>query len=128
MLLFLCVSARLCAQDEELRFGNTPMTNKYPTYESNDKHYKEKQLIYWVKNDARGLLEGNPCMDEVTRDMGFVYLIQPQGQTWNNSEFERLLHNFGAKFRIMLKNGPFWKFKLKRERKRCRELTGDFVG
>lgn len=67
-------------------------------------------------------------MEEITQDMGFVYLVQPKGQAYNDNGFERNLHNFFAKLRITLKNGPFWKFKLKKWRKKCRAETGDFVG
>ena len=122
----LCVSGA-CAQ-EELQFGDTPTTNTNPKYSPRDKDYRQKTLIHWVKPNAKGLLIGNKCMEEVTNKMGFVYLVQPQGQQGHKSEFGRLTHNFFAKIGIFFRNGPFWKFKLKKKAKECRRLTGDFVG
>ncbi|QSE99118.1 hypothetical protein [Fulvivirga lutea] len=113
---------------DKLVFGDTPTTTKSPKYKSNPKDHKTKHPIYWVKQSSKGLLIGNPCMEEITQEMGFVYLVQPKGQAYNDNGFERNLHNFFAKLRITLKNGPFWKFKLKKWRKRCRAETGDFVG
>lgn len=115
------------AQDK-LVFGDTPTTAKSPKYKSNPKEYKEKRPIQWVKSSSKGLLIGNPCMEEVTNDMGFVYLVQPKGQEPNKSGFERNIHNFFAKIRITLRNGPLWKFKLKKKRRECGTETGDIVG
>ena len=67
-------------------------------------------------------------MEEVTRKMGFEYVLQPKGQPGNRNEVGRLIHNFGVKVSLFFKNGPFWKFKLKKKRNECRESTGDFTG
>lgn len=119
------------AQDG-LQFGDTGTTTKSPKYKSRKKDFKEKKPIEWVKNSPNGLLLGNPCMEEVTTEMGFIYVIQTKNQTKFGGQkmngFDRFWHNLGAKLRIMFKNGPFWKFKLKKKRKECRELTGDYVG
>lgn len=125
--IFFFVGSTLLAQDK-LEFGNTSTTAKAPKYKSKKSDYKNKHKIQWVKNSSKGLLVGNPCMDDVTHDMGFVYLIQPKGQPLNESGFQRNVHNFFAKLRITFKNGPFWKFKLKKWRKKCQAETGDFVG
>ena len=115
------------AQDK-LVFGDTPTTAKSPKYKSNPKEYKEKRPIQWVKSSSKGLLIGNPCMEEVTNKMGFVYLIQPKGQEPNQNGLQRNIHNFFAKIKITFRNGPFWKFKLKKKRRECGTETGDFVG
>lgn len=125
-ILFAVVTAGM-AQDK-LEFGDTPTTANMPKYESRPSDYKNKHKIQWVKNNTKGLLQGNPCMDEVTHEMGFVYLIQPKGQPYNKSEWQRNIHNLAAKIRITLRNGPFWKFKLQSWRKKCRAETGDFAG
>lgn len=115
------------AQEENLKFGDTNTTNVKPTYKTKKKT-KNKRPVQWIKNDSEGLLLGNPCMNDVTADMGFEYLIQIKGQPGYRNELGRLAHNFAAKIGIMFRNGPFWKFRLKKERNRCREQTGDFVG
>ncbi len=125
VIIFLSLSTYA---QEKLEFGDTGTTTESPKYKSKKKDYKNKHKIQWVKNNAKGLLIGNPCMDEVIDDMGFVYLVQPKGQVLNDNEFQRNIHNFFAKLRITFRNGPFWKFKLNKWRKRCQTETGDFVG
>ncbi|HNP19604.1 MAG TPA: hypothetical protein PKL31_14300 [Fulvivirga sp.] len=115
------------AQDG-LQFGDTGTTTKAPKYKSKRRDFKKQRPIQWVKNDGRNLLIGNPCMEEATKKMGFVYLVQPKGHAPNKNEFQRNAHNFFAKIAIFFRNGPFWKFKLKKKRKECRAETGDFVG
>ena len=128
VLIVLClITVQVQAQDD-LKFGDTGTTAKAPKYKSNPKDYKKQRPIQWVKNDARNLLIGNPCMEEMTQRMGFVYLIQPKGESPNENEVQRNLHNFFAKLKITFRNGPFWKFKLKKKRRNCGAETGDFVG
>lgn len=128
--IFFLVSTSLLAQEsnDKLEFGDTGTTTKSPKYKSNKRDYKKKRPIQWVKNTAKDLLIGNPCMEEVTQEMGFVYLIQPKGASPNKNEVQRLLHNLFAKLAITFRNGPFWKFKLKKKRKECGMETGDIVG
>jgi len=127
LVLFLFLTAPTLAQDD-LKFGNTATTNKSPTYKPSHKELKSKRPIHWIKNDADGLLLGNKCMEDVTQEMGFEYVLQVKGRSGYKSEIERLAHNLTAKIGIMIRNGPFWKFRLKKKRKECREKTGDFVG
>lgn len=129
VFVFLLVSISSFAQDEDdLKFGNTATTNKSPTNKPKHKELKKKRPIQWVKNNPEGLLLGNKCMQDVTTDMGFEYVIQHKGQSSYKSEVARLAHNLTAKIGILFRNGPFWKFKLKKRRKECREKTGDYVG
>lgn len=125
LLLLIFLSTSVTAQ-KKLDFGDTPTTNKDPKYKSNKKDFKNKRVIHWVKKETKGLMIGNPCMDRVFADMGFVYLIEPKGHGLNKNIFTRLGHNFAAKTRIFFRNGPFWKFKLKKKRKQCRRQTGDY--
>jgi hypothetical protein len=89
---------------------------------------KEKKLIQIIKNDTKGILYGNRCFEEVTTDMGFEYVVQPKGQPGNMNEFGRNMHNFWSKFKLFFKAGPFWKSKVNKKVRECRELSGDFVG
>lgn len=128
LVVLLCVLTQTLRAQEKLEFGDTPTTNLDPKYKSNHKDHKNRPIIHWVKTSTKGLLLGNRCMEEVTSEMGFVYLIQNKGQAGNRSGFNRFTHNFAAKLRITLRNGPFWRFKLKKKTKECRKETGDFVG
>jgi len=130
IIFFSLLVFKLSAQDK-LIFGDTPATNKSPKYKPSSKDYKSKKPIEWVKNSPKGLLIGNPCMEAVRKKMGFVYVIQTKTQTKYKTRmngFDRFWHNLVAKLKITLRNGPFWKFKLKKKRKECREITSDFVG
>ena len=92
------------------------------------KKYKQKYMVQVIKNDTQGLLMGNPCMEEVTQEMGFIYVAQPKGQPGNNTALQRNVYNFLAKLKITLRNGPFWKSQLNKKRNECRRSTGDFTG
>lgn len=128
ILFFLLMCLSGYAQDDDLKFGNTATTNKSPTNKPRHKELKSKRPIHWIKNDPGDLLLGNKCMEDLTTDMGFEYVVQVKGKHGYKSEIERLAHNLTAKIGIMFRNGPFWKFKLKKKRKECREKTGDYVG
>ena len=109
-------------------FGTTTKTSNEPDHKPRDKDYKTRNLLEWIKNNPKKTLIGNGCFEEVTRAMGFEYLIQPKHHPSHKPELARLAHNFGVKFVLFFRNGPFWKFKLKKRRRECRELMGDYVG
>jgi len=127
--LLICVFATvgLYAQSSK-DFGTTGNTSKKPHHKRNDKPHQDRRLAHWIKNDSKGLLIGNACMNDVTHGMGFEYVVQIKGQPGNRTGFGRFMHNFGTKTVILFRNGPFWKFKLKRKRNECRRLTGDHLG
>lgn len=127
LAIYLTVANNVHAQTAK-DFGSTGKTSHNPKNKHSHKEHQTKRLIHWIKNDSKGLLIGNICMDKVTQDMGFVYVVQVKGQPGNRHEFGRFINNFGAKTSILFKNGPFWKIKLKRKRKECRRLTGDHLG
>ena len=127
LLMLILTMGGALAQDK-LDFGNTSTTSLEPTYKSKKKDYKNEHLVSIIKKDTKGLLLGNRCLQDVTRDMGFEYVVQPKREKLSMNGFERLIHNFGAKLKITFKNGPFWKFRLKKKRKECKQQTGDFVG
>jgi hypothetical protein len=109
-------------------FGTTGKTSKTPKNRHNHKEHQNRRLAHWIKNNSKGLLIGNACMNEITHSMGFQYVIQIKGQPGNRHEFGRFMNNIGAKTTIFFRNGPFWKIKLNRKRKDCRRLTGDHLG
>lgn len=112
---------------QELDFGDTYNTNTEPSIREG-KRKKPKRMLSWIKNDPKNTLMGNKCFDEFTKSLGFEYVLQPRGEYGNRSEFSRLMHNLRVKLSLTFKNGPFWKFKLKKKRRECRKDTGDFMG
>lgn len=89
---------------------------------------KVNKTRFIITNDGRHTLPGNACFEEVTRNMGFLYLAVPPGQGPNRNSWTRNTHNLGVKVAILFKNGPFWKLKVNKWREECRKRSGDHVG
>ncbi len=68
---------------------------------------KNKKLLSLIKNNTKGILYGNRCFEEFTHHCGYEYVVQLKGQSRNRNEIRRWLHNFGVKFVVTIKNGPF---------------------
>lgn len=126
-IMMVTLNGALYAQDD-LIFGNTANTSGEPTNKKKDKGRKQKKPSYWIKNDSKGLLSGNVCMEEVLKQMGFTYLIQIKGQIGYKTGVGRWRHNLALKYKLFFTKGPFWKFKLKKKRRQCRSFTRDMVG
>lgn len=95
---------------------------------SPNKEFKKKKIRYIVKSDTKNLLLGNKCAEEETLKMGFMYVATPKGQPGNKDQVKRTFKNLATKTFLLFKNGPFWKYRLKKRVKKCRQMTGDFVG
>jgi hypothetical protein len=89
---------------------------------------KEKRIRYIIKPSTKNTLMGNRCFEEATRKMGFQYLAVPKGQPPYKNEFAKFCHNFGVKFILFFKNGPFWKARVNKKLEDCRFGSGDYVG
>jgi hypothetical protein len=86
-------------------------------------HYR-----YLYKKSTQGLLLGNKCMEDKYDEMQLKYIAAPKSAGVYTSEADRLWSNFQTKIALFFTEGPFWKFKIKKARKKCRQLTGDFTG
>jgi len=107
----------------------TTNTHENPTPKaSSGENGKDRNLVFIIKKDTKKFLAGNDCFENVTEKMGFKYIAVPKGQPYYASEFERLIHNFGAKMVILFKNGPFWKLRINKTYKKCKYEYGDFIG
>lgn len=89
---------------------------------------KSKKMLSLIKNNTKGILYGNRCFEEFTHECGYEYVVQLKGQSRNRNEISRWLHNFGVKFVVTIKNGPFWRIKEQKKKKECRTKSGDYVG
>lgn len=127
LLTILLSNSVLKAQTELTHVERTAKTS-FRARPADNKEFKKKKVRYIVKNDARKLLLGNKCADEETLKMGFMYVAIPKGHPGNKDQVKRNFNNLGTKTVVFFKNGPFWKLRLKKKIKKCRELTGDFVG
>lgn len=129
-ILLLCTSPSIIyAQDwvpEELR--NTTTTNVSKNKKSKPPKKTEKDMIFIIKNNPKKILYGNPCMHTETKNMGFEYVLQKPGLPGTLGTTRRILHNTAAYARLTFTRSPFWKMKLNRRVKDCREKSGDWVG
>jgi hypothetical protein len=93
------------------------------------KEYKSSEdLLQIVKRDTKKILYGNKCFEEYTYKLGFEYVVEPFGRPESRSEVNRFFHNFGVKFILIFKSGPFWKSKVNKRIRNCRVQMGDFAG
>jgi hypothetical protein len=127
ILFFFFLSFPALVNAQALSMERTTNTSKKAKAAPN-KEFKKQKIQHIIKSDTRKFLFGNKCAEDETLKMGFVYVAMPKGRPGNKNEFNRNLQNLGAKTSILLKNGPFWKVKLNKRIKRCRQQTGDFVG
>jgi len=87
---------------------------------------KEKSYSRLYKKSTKGILYGNPCALEMTRQMGFEYVPLAQGR--GKTRVGLILNNFAVKSKLCVTRTPFWKSILNKRLKDCRLKTGDFVG
>ncbi len=133
---FLLISVFTCplwtnsafSQEVEKDYFPTPNTATGAKPDPKKQKEKEKKIRYIVKNDTKKTLSGNRCFEEVTYKMGFQYMAVPLGQPYNKTGWSRWWHNFGVKFMVTLKNGPFWKMKVNKKYEECKYGSGDYLG
>jgi hypothetical protein len=92
------------------------------------KSLKKQRSHQIVTTDLRNIGYGNRCVMEATHKLGFTYVPMPINEVERKSGFYYFIHNQAARFKVTLKNGPFWQHKLKKRIKECRRTTGDFTG
>ncbi len=134
--LLLILTIIILTTGINLSFAQTTSTKEFPTKAtdlkadkvSRKKESKTKKYRYIVKKDSKNTLYGNQCYLETTHKFGFEYAIECAGLGSNPSGIARWSHNFGVKFVLLFRNGPFWQHRLKKKYKHCRYQYGDFGG
>lgn len=124
ILCFFCLPILAQTQESEIpKKGSSAIVTQKKRHQ-----VKRQKIRYLIKGNTKNTLYGNPCVNQVTREMGFEYLITLKGQQGYESEAQRWAHNFGVKIGLVFKNGPFWKGKLNKRTADCRDRSGDYVG
>ncbi len=122
-LLFLfCASSFLFeAKAQESIEGNLPAENVDRKKDSNKRKNRSNLSIREIyKKRTWKIGYGNPCIEEVTQKMGFIYAPVVKTQPSYSSEFRRNWHNLWVKAGLMVRRGPWWKFVIKKKIKDCR--------
>lgn len=128
LILMISTYANKVFAQENKEYFPTPNTQIDATPDPKKQGQKEKRIRFIITNDTKNTLTGNRCFEDITTGMGFQYLAVPKGQPPNKNGFSRWRHNFGVKFMMVLKNGPFWKTKVNKKYDECKFSSGDFVG
>ena len=118
----------LVAQEISEDYFPTPNTARDARPDPKKAKSKQKKIRFIITDDTRNTLTGNACFEEATRSMGFMYMPVPPGQGPNRNRWAKGTHNFGAKFAILINNGPCWKRKVNKKREECRIKSGDYMG
>ena len=123
------VTMSLSAQQEG-GFRNNPTENLKIKQDDNKRKNapKRKKIGIIIKNEARGMLYGNPCVVEETQRMGFQYTVQNPGLPGTLKPVTLFVHNMKVYTKLTVTRSPFWKVILKRRIKDCRQRTGDWIG
>ena len=102
---------------------NTSATSYNPKH--NPKFDKWKQIVMY-KPDTKGSLYGNACVHRLLSKWKLTYhLITPQEM---HSMHNMKMHNFFASLKMWGRGGIFWKKKLRKQIRKCRVQTGDYMG
>lgn len=124
-LFFFISSGNLWAQREG-EFEPTTSTSMGTKPDRNPN--KPKRIRYLYRSTPKNTLSGNACFMEVTRKMGFEYVVMPYGEPYSTPWIDRALNNIWVGLVLCLRNGPWWPLVVAHKRKECRLKMGDYVG
>lgn len=116
-----CLAVQAQLSDEIPTNGTVRKRVDHRKYEPKKKTYSQ---LY--KKSTKGILYGNPCALERTRQMGFEYVPLAQGR--GKTRVGLILNNTAVRSKLCITRSPFWKLILNKRLKECRMKTGDFVG
>jgi len=127
-LLVLQVFAPLVAMSQEEDFSGLHNTF-HRTHVSRASTHKKIKAIY--KRPSKNKMYSNDCVHDFTvSKMGYEYVILTgdcEKSIGNRSGFELELQNFGTEIGLFFTKGPFWKLKVKKRYKFCKERMGDTI-
>ena len=129
--IFIVVSFAFCfpllvaAQEDGSGLNNT----FHSAHMSRASTHVKLKTIY--KRPSKNRMYSNECVHDYTRsEMGFEYVILTgdcEKSLGNRSGIELELQNFGAELGLLFRKGPFWKYKVKKRYKFCKERMGDVI-
>lgn len=77
--------------------------------------------------ESKEALYGNRCAEMEAQKMGIEFIIIPKDIGYGMTKKNIFFTNLNAHFRAFWKNGFFWKKRLKKRIRRCRDATGDYI-
>lgn len=129
-LLLLCLLGGISSGFAQKK-GKSPVASTNTSIDGrmempSGKPVKKIRVLY--KNDLKGTLPGNRCVEELSHKMGFRYEQVMKNGPGSMSQEGIFFHNLGTKIVLFFKNGPFWQARFKKKRKECQQKTGDYMG
>lgn len=121
LLVLVGISFNAMAQEDL----NNTFKRKHVSHASTHKPLK---MLY--KRPGKDKMFSNDCVHDFTSGLGFEYVILTgdcERALSHLSGFELELHNFTTGLNIALRHGPFWKIRVKRRYKLCKERMGDTI-
>jgi hypothetical protein len=128
--LFLLYGFTAAGQTQEriMNTAKTSMNEEVLLRDEEAKNFKKHRNEHIVTTHLRNIGYGNKCVTEATHKLGFTYVPMPINEVERRSAFYYFIHNQATRFKITLKNGPFWQHTLKKRIKECLQITGDLTG
>lgn len=127
-ILILLLFAPLVAMSQNQDYSGLNSTFRKTHVRKASTHRKIK-VIY--KHPAKNRMYTNDCVHSYTvSEMGFEYVILTsdcEKSLGHRSGFELELQNFGTELGLFFRRGPFWKMKVKKRYKFCKERMGDTI-
>lgn len=80
-----------------------------------------------LKYENKGLLTGNACAYEETRNFGFEYIVVCQKDSPQYNRVWVFFYNMGTNLQLTFINGPGWKSRLKKKIIECKRNSADIV-
>jgi hypothetical protein len=125
ILQFIAPFVAIC-QDHDYSGLNSTFHRSHVSKAST--HQKIKAIY---KRPSKNRMFSNDCVHNYTvSEMGFEYVILTgdcEKTLGNRSGFELELQNFGTEIGLFFRRGPFWKSKVKKRYKFCKERMGDTI-
>lgn len=130
--VFLLLIAAIIANEAKGQSQEPVLATSNTSFDSrvsfNKQASKRSRNIRIITTSIKEIGYGNRCVSEATHKLGFEYVPMPISEVEKKSALHYFVRNRIAGFRITLKNGLFWKHKLKKQIRQCRLTTGDFTG
>jgi hypothetical protein len=131
IIFFLCVFASASAQVKIVKEKSkvTGLENEWKIVGKDAILVRDSgsRYIQIHIKETEEILYGNRCAEIAAQKMGIEFIIIPKdiGYGMKNSNIAGV--NFNAHLRAFFKNGFFWRKRLKKKIKKCREMTGDYI-
>ena len=128
-ILFLLLPGLVMSQDvlddiDEEEIERVSTTSFSPKHKKGS--IKDRPIVYYIIHDTKKIPYGNKCLHKLTDKMGIVFHLETPME--HTGSYRTSLQNWNAGWTMFWRYGPFWKAKIRKRARKCRDLSGDRVG